>query len=37
MEYSGLAATWDRVVVRGDPATREFIAFWVKTSRSWPA
>ena len=33
MEYSGLAATWDRVVVRGDLATREFIAFWLKDQR----
>jgi 3-phenylpropionate/trans-cinnamate dioxygenase ferredoxin reductase subunit len=30
MEYSGLAATWDRVVFRGDPATHAFIAFWLK-------
>jgi Reductase C-terminal/Pyridine nucleotide-disulphide oxidoreductase len=27
MEYAGHAPTWDRVVVRGDPASREFIAF----------
>jgi 3-phenylpropionate/trans-cinnamate dioxygenase ferredoxin reductase component len=33
MEYSGLATDWDRVVVRGDPATREFIAFWLKGQR----
>ncbi|HKQ02033.1 MAG TPA: FAD-dependent oxidoreductase [Actinomycetes bacterium] len=33
MEYSGFAAAWDRVVVRGDPATREFIAFWLKDQR----
>jgi 3-phenylpropionate/trans-cinnamate dioxygenase ferredoxin reductase component len=33
MEYSGLAATWDRVVVRGDLAGREFIAFWLKDQR----
>jgi 3-phenylpropionate/trans-cinnamate dioxygenase ferredoxin reductase subunit len=33
MEYSGYAATWDRVVVRGDPAAREFIAFWLKDQR----
>lgn len=30
MEYSGHATDWDRVVLRGDPATREFIAFWLK-------
>ena len=33
MEYSGLAASWDRVVVRGDLATRQFIAFWLKDQR----
>ena len=33
MEYSGFAATWDRVVVRGDPAARTFIAFWLKDQR----
>jgi 3-phenylpropionate/trans-cinnamate dioxygenase ferredoxin reductase subunit len=29
MEYSGLARTWDRIVFRGDPASGEFIAFWL--------
>jgi 3-phenylpropionate/trans-cinnamate dioxygenase ferredoxin reductase component len=29
MEYAGFAPTWDRVVFRGDPASREFIAFWL--------
>jgi 3-phenylpropionate/trans-cinnamate dioxygenase ferredoxin reductase subunit len=33
MEYSGLATDWDRVVFRGDPASREFIAFWLKDGR----
>ena len=33
MEYSGLAATWDQVVVRGDPATHAFLAFWLKDGR----
>jgi 3-phenylpropionate/trans-cinnamate dioxygenase ferredoxin reductase subunit len=33
MEYSGHARTWDRVVFRGDPTTREFIAFWLEGSR----
>jgi 3-phenylpropionate/trans-cinnamate dioxygenase ferredoxin reductase subunit len=33
MEYSGHAPSWDRVVFRGDPATREFIAFWVAQDR----
>jgi 3-phenylpropionate/trans-cinnamate dioxygenase ferredoxin reductase component len=29
MEYSGFAHDWDRVVFRGDPASGEFIAFWL--------
>jgi 3-phenylpropionate/trans-cinnamate dioxygenase ferredoxin reductase subunit len=33
MEYSGFARDWDRVVFRGDPATREFIAFWISDER----
>jgi 3-phenylpropionate/trans-cinnamate dioxygenase ferredoxin reductase subunit len=33
MEYAGFAATWDRVVVRGDPASREFIVFWLAADR----
>jgi 3-phenylpropionate/trans-cinnamate dioxygenase ferredoxin reductase subunit len=33
MEYSGYATDWDRVVVRGDPATREFVAFWIADER----
>ena len=33
MEYSGYARRWDRVVLRGDPATREFVAFWVAGDR----
>jgi NADPH-dependent 2,4-dienoyl-CoA reductase/sulfur reductase-like enzyme len=33
MEYSGYADRWDQVVFRGDPATREFIAFWLKDDR----
>ena len=33
MEYSGFARTWDRVVFRGDPATREFVAFWLLEDR----
>ncbi|MGH8931154.1 MAG: NAD(P)/FAD-dependent oxidoreductase, partial [Egibacteraceae bacterium] len=33
MEYSGHAASWDQVVFRGDPATREFIAFWLARGR----
>jgi 3-phenylpropionate/trans-cinnamate dioxygenase ferredoxin reductase component len=33
MEYSGHAGGWDRVVFRGDPASREFIAFWLAGDR----
>src|SRR5215213_92242 len=33
MEYLGLAREWDRVVFRGDPASREFIAFWISDDR----
>ena len=33
MEYTGWAQDWDRVVFRGDPASREFIAFWLRGDR----
>jgi len=33
MEYHGHAAGWDRVVFRGDPAGREFLAFWLRDGR----
>ncbi len=33
MEYAGFAPQWDRVVFRGDPASREFIAFWLGGNR----
>jgi 3-phenylpropionate/trans-cinnamate dioxygenase ferredoxin reductase subunit len=33
MEYAGYAPAWERVVFRGDPASREFIAFWVAGDR----
>jgi 3-phenylpropionate/trans-cinnamate dioxygenase ferredoxin reductase subunit len=33
MEYTGFATDWDRVVVRGDVAAREFIAFWMGADR----
>ena len=33
MEYNGYAADWDQVVVRGDLAAREFLAFWLKDGR----
>jgi 3-phenylpropionate/trans-cinnamate dioxygenase ferredoxin reductase subunit len=33
MEYTGYAQGGDRVVFRGDPASREFIAFWMEDGR----
>jgi 3-phenylpropionate/trans-cinnamate dioxygenase ferredoxin reductase subunit len=33
MEYSGFAREWDRVVFRGNPAAREFVAFWMNGDR----
>jgi 3-phenylpropionate/trans-cinnamate dioxygenase ferredoxin reductase component len=33
MEYTGYAPTWDKVVFRGDPRTRQFIAFWLSNGR----
>lgn len=33
MEYVGHASAADEVVVRGDPASREFIAFWLRDER----
>ncbi|MEA2256284.1 MAG: 3-phenylpropionate/trans-cinnamate dioxygenase ferredoxin reductase component [Solirubrobacteraceae bacterium] len=33
MEYAGLSEPGDEVVLRGDPATREFIAFWLRDGR----
>jgi 3-phenylpropionate/trans-cinnamate dioxygenase ferredoxin reductase subunit len=33
MEYTGYAAEWDEVVFHGDPASREFIAFWLRDGR----
>jgi 3-phenylpropionate/trans-cinnamate dioxygenase ferredoxin reductase subunit len=33
MEYSGLASGDDEVVIRGDLAAREFLAFWVAEAR----
>jgi 3-phenylpropionate/trans-cinnamate dioxygenase ferredoxin reductase component len=33
MEYSGHPAGWDRVVLRGDPASFEFNAFWLAGDR----
>ncbi|HUY05957.1 MAG TPA: FAD-dependent oxidoreductase [Acidimicrobiales bacterium] len=33
MEYAGFAPDWDEIVFRGDPASRKFIAFWLKDGR----
>jgi 3-phenylpropionate/trans-cinnamate dioxygenase ferredoxin reductase subunit len=33
MEYAGWAPSYDRVVFRGDPASLEFIAFWLRGER----
>jgi 3-phenylpropionate/trans-cinnamate dioxygenase ferredoxin reductase subunit len=33
MEYSGYAPQWDEVVFRGDRASGEFIAFWLRDGR----
>lgn len=33
MEYRGLADPGDELVVRGDPASRQFIAFWLRDGR----
>jgi 3-phenylpropionate/trans-cinnamate dioxygenase ferredoxin reductase subunit len=33
MEYRGYAPEWGRVVVRGDTAKREFLAFWLADDR----
>jgi 3-phenylpropionate/trans-cinnamate dioxygenase ferredoxin reductase component len=33
MEYTGFARASDRVVFRGDPSTREFVAFWLVEDR----
>ncbi len=33
MEYTGYAPSWDKVVFRGDPGRRQFIAFWLQDGR----
>lgn len=33
MEYTGHAAEWDEIVIRGDEKGREFIAFWLKEGK----
>lgn len=30
MEYSGYAEDWDQVVIRGEPSSGRFIAFWLR-------
>ena len=37
MGYSGLPSRWDRVVFRGEPASREFVVFWLNGIGWWPA
>jgi 3-phenylpropionate/trans-cinnamate dioxygenase ferredoxin reductase subunit len=33
MEYAGYAPRWDRIVFRGEPASRAFVAFWLLDGR----
>ena len=33
MEYAGHAPAWDRVVIRGEPASGAFVAFWLRDGR----
>jgi 3-phenylpropionate/trans-cinnamate dioxygenase ferredoxin reductase subunit len=33
MEYAGHATRWDEIVLRGDPSSGEFIAFWLRDRR----
>lgn len=33
MEYTGYAPTWDRIVFRGNPSTRSFMACWLLDGR----
>jgi 3-phenylpropionate/trans-cinnamate dioxygenase ferredoxin reductase component len=33
MEYSGYAPAWDEVVLRGEPASAGFMAFWIRDGR----
>ncbi len=33
MEYSGYAAEWDEIVIRGDLSSRKFVAFWSTDGR----
>jgi 3-phenylpropionate/trans-cinnamate dioxygenase ferredoxin reductase component len=34
MEYAGYAPRWDRVVFRGNPGSRAFVAFWLLEGRA---
>ncbi|HEX4864752.1 MAG TPA: FAD-dependent oxidoreductase, partial [Acidimicrobiales bacterium] len=33
MEYRGWVPDWDQVALRGDPSSRQFLAFWVSKGR----
>jgi 3-phenylpropionate/trans-cinnamate dioxygenase ferredoxin reductase component len=33
LEYFGHAPGWERIVVRGDPASRAFVVFWLARGR----
>jgi 3-phenylpropionate/trans-cinnamate dioxygenase ferredoxin reductase subunit len=33
LEYTGYARDWDEVVFRGDPQSREFVAYWLRDGR----
>jgi 3-phenylpropionate/trans-cinnamate dioxygenase ferredoxin reductase subunit len=33
MEYSGYAASWDQVIIRGDMSAGEFLAFWIEQDK----
>jgi 3-phenylpropionate/trans-cinnamate dioxygenase ferredoxin reductase subunit len=37
MEYRGWAPAFDQVVFRGDPASRQFLAFWIHEGRAMAA
>jgi 3-phenylpropionate/trans-cinnamate dioxygenase ferredoxin reductase subunit len=33
LEYTGHAEGWDQLMFRGDPSSREFVAFWLREGR----
>ena len=37
LDYAGYAPDWDRIIVRGDPAKLDFIAYYVKDGRALAA